>query len=178
MSEKMIILTLLIALTFINLYLFSCSWLPFQNLYPPLSFYFANQINNKYSDHSHYSVSVFAISSVNNLKFIKSVMIHLTPQDVYLFLHGEKIIYHPKQESVGKCQLDFAKAFMVSVDKSYQHPTEICHRKLDYLKKLYTKKIFFKTFDSLQHPETVINLILKSFNKAKGYNKVLNVFSR
>ena len=157
---------------FFNLYIFLYLWSPFDKLYPPLDFYFANPISNKLSDQSHFNVTVFAID--NDLNFNDGIMIHIMPQDLYFFLYNNILIHHPKFEHVGKCNNEYVETFVVNKSSSrYPSNKIICHRKLDYLKNLYSRKIFYKTFDSLQHPEMVIKYIIKSFSKTRGYNKIL-----
>lgn len=170
-----------ITIIFINLYVFLYSWIPFKKSYPPLSFYFADPISYKFSDYSNYNVSVYSMAHVHDLKMADSVMIHINPQDLYLFLHGTKLIFHTKNENREKCagQYEgdhFSRAFMFSIEKPLLQPIEICHRNLDYLKKLYSQRIFYKTFETLQQPGVVVDLIVKSFYRAKGYNKILDVF--
>ena len=168
------ITTIVTILIFFNLYIFLFLWSPFDNLYPPIEFYFANPVSNKFSDQSHYNVSAFATDD-DDLNFNFGIMIHIMPQDLYFFLYNNILIYHKKIEYTGKCNNEYVEAYIVNKSSS-QYPNNkmiICHRKLEYLRKLYNRKIFYKTFDSLQHPEIVIKSIIKSFSKTRGYNKVL-----
>lgn len=145
--------------------------MPFDNLYPPLNFYLANPVSDKFSDHSHFNVSAFTIDK--DLSFIDGVMIHIMPQDLYFFLYDNVLVYHPKVESTGKCKKDYVEAYIVNKSNTNTITKVMCHRKLEYLKRIYTNKIFYKTFEKFQHPETVIEYIIKSFSKVRGYGKIV-----
>ena len=156
-------------LIFFNFYIFLFLWIPFNTLFPPPEFYFARPVSDALSDHSHFHVSVFTING--DLSYVEGVMIHIMPQDLYFFLYDNVLIYHPKLETIGKCDKNYTEAYVVN--KSSHFPKVICHRKLEYLKKVYNKKLFYKTFEALQHPETLIKLVVKSFYNIRGYNKLL-----
>ena len=154
--------------------------MPFDNLYPPLDFYLARPVSDKFSDRSHFNVSAFTINK--DLNFIEGLMIHIMPQDLYFFLYDNVLTYHPKIERIGKCKnKDYVETYVVNNNNDNylsRHSTKVmCHRNLEYLKKLYTNKIFYKTFESLQHPEIVIDYIIKSFYKIRGYGKLIRKIS-
>ena len=162
-----LILFFIFIILFCNL-LFKCNNL-FENLNPPIDFYFASPIDQQYSDQSLYNVTVYGVWA--DMAWNDDYMIHIMPQNLYFFLHKNTIIYHPKSENIiADCDDRYFKESFIITPKSLK---VICHRNLSYLKNLFNKKVFYKTFDSLQNPETVINLILKSTYKTRGLTKIL-----
>lgn len=125
---------------------------------PDINFYLATSVDNNLSNHSLYNITAF--KKQDNITD-DSFMIFLQPQNLYFFLEnkGENLIYHPSDnnnsEKNFKCTdyNNFEIAYSFSIINNNNNKIKvICHRKLEYLKKIYTQRVFYKTFESLQNP--------------------------
>lgn len=135
---------------------------------PDINFYLASSVDTNLSNHSLYNITVFKKQRDNITD--NSFMIFLQPQNLYFFLENdrENLIYHPNvitYEKNFKCNdsNNFEIAYSFSIMKNTDKIKLICHRKLDYLKKIYTQRVFYKTFESLQDPIKVIKMFINSY---------------
>lgn len=139
------------------------------NNIPSLDFYCALPKDESVSDYSLYNLTVYKMEG--NILTENMLMIVIHPQKFHFFIDNSKgyieIIYHPNITQVSdyhKCRYndyyDIAYAFLMDNPKRTKI---ICHRKLDYLKKLYNQKIYFKTYNSLQNPIILIESFMSLY---------------
>ena len=144
---------------------------------PNVNFYLASSVDTNLSNHSLYNVTVF--KKRDDVISDDSFMIFLQPQNLYFFLENdddtgeENLIYHPNHnnnnniEKNFKCSDNhhFEIAYSLSINNNNDNNINkvICHRKLEYLKKIYTQRVFYKTFESLQDPIKVIKTFINNY---------------
>ena len=139
---------------------------------PDINFYLASSVDTTISNHSLYNITVFKKQDDNITD--DSFMIFLQPQNLYFFIEdkGEHVIYHPNNrnnnqkttETTFKCKdnINYEIAYSFSL-KNNKKIKVICHRNLEYLKKMYTQRVFYKTFESLQDPIKVITISVNNY---------------
>ena len=137
---------------------------PYSKLCPSLDVYLADPISLYSSLHSFYHLAVYKAPLEDNC-----YMLYIAPQAYHFFIENGSIIYHPfnVNDSVLKhytCAQSFEPAYLIPLEKKlgFMNPTVICHRRLRYLKKhVYTDRIYFKTFDTLQKPMNALAAFFK-----------------
>ena len=133
---------------------------------PNINFYLASSIDNDISNHSLYNITVY--KKPDDIIKDDSFMIFLQPQNFYFFLEDKEfLIYHPdsdkREKKKFKCKdyINYEIAYSFSINDN--DAKVICHRKLEYLKNLYTQRVFYKTFDSLQSPVKIIKMFIEKY---------------
>lgn len=157
----------------------------FLNLEPPVAYY-----NNKnkttldslYSHHALYHV-VIKQSQYEPRCFL----IIIAPQNYHFFIEHERIIYHPVTNDGSdidgvlkyyRCEEDFELTYQLPVNFdgkiNKKHPRVLCHRNLEYVKKyIYTREVYYETFDTLQHPMSVLKRFFTKIQKIEGMKKLI-----
>ena len=114
-------------------------------------------------------------------------MLRIVPQNYHFFVEHDRIIYHPVVNDGSDidgvlryyhCDEDFELAYQLpsnlESNNIANNPKVVCHRNLRYLKKyVYTNEIYYETFDTLQHPMSVLKRFFKQIKKIEGINKLI-----
>lgn len=172
--EILYIIFVVICIWYVNLKYLRSYETFYQTAYPLPDFYTTSVVPDSVSDYSLYRVEVFTTQRGR----IDHVMIHIMPQDSYYFLESGMVLFHPKKprsENYFKCSdHHFELAYILPNLSEVKGPNVqiMCHRKLSYLKKLYTRRIYLKTFSSLPDIFAILTLILKNTGIYKILNKI------
>ena len=152
----------------------------YKNSYPTTDFYVMDRnlliFNN---NNNFYTLEVY-----QSLEEVNCYLLIINPQKYHFFIENNRIIYHPANVKDNilknyKCLNEFEAAYLIphetsTQEKNIMYPTVICHRNLNYLKRnIYTKKFYYKTFNTLQKPFKVVANFLKILVK---FDKINNTF--
>lgn len=155
----------------------------FSNLELPAAYYYeaadtSSSVLNDFFSHPFHHVEIKQSQYESNC-----FMLIIAPQNYHFFIEHDKIIYHPVVNDGSDldgvlryyhCDEDFELVYQLPIGSKTNNPKVTCHRNLQYLKKyVYTIEIYYETFDTLQHPMSVLKRFFKQIQKIEGINKLI-----